>query len=108
MKYSFALAALALKAAAFPAVLEAVQQDSGLEKRVGLPSLQAARDLSAARTNCGPLPCVGWDPKNQYVSTHGDHAYRAPAKDEIRGMYSSPATLMNEPDVDSKKVPAPV
>jgi hypothetical protein len=85
MKYSFGLAALALKAAAFPAVLEAVQQEQALEKRVGLPSLQAARDISAGRTNCGPLPCFGWDPKAQFVSTYGDHAYAAPAEDEIRG-----------------------
>jgi len=83
MKYTGAIvASLAAQAVAFPAVLEAVQK---VEKRVGVPSLQAARELSASRTNCGPLPCTGFDAAAQYVSTTGDHAYASPAADEIRG-----------------------
>lgn len=77
---TFAAAGFAISASAFPFVLEQIQQ----EKRQ-VPSTTVARDISAARGNCGVVPCLVFNEQDQYVSTTGDHAYASPAADEIRG-----------------------
>lgn len=81
MKSAFAASVFtlgALQAAAFPAVLKQL----ALDRRLTTP----AAALSAARTNCGPTPCLVFDAAEQYVSTTGQYAYQSPTADQIRGM----------------------
>lgn len=84
MKYlSFALGVLALRTAAFPfAMMDAVAEIAARQA----PGTDAAKALSASRTNCGVVPCTVFSETEQYVSTTGDHAYASPAPDEIRGV----------------------
>lgn len=82
MKYTTALLGLVAQAAAFPFVANDVVAK---RQTVGIPSTDAGKAISAARDNCGPTRCLTFDAKEQYVSTTGEHAYRSPAADEIRG-----------------------
>ena len=75
---SFVLFGFALQATAFPFALEDVQKRQ-------VPSTELARQLSEARTNCGNIPCLVFNEKEQYVSNQGDHAFASPGPDEIRG-----------------------
>ncbi|CAK4033781.1 Aromatic peroxygenase [Lecanosticta acicola] len=100
----------ALQATAFPFVLmeravegmkEAANQHE--ERQIGglvpanNPASAAAVQFSKSRSNCGIVPCTGFDPSpatacplgvcspGQLVSTTGDHAYASPLPNEIRG-----------------------
>ncbi|CAG8071900.1 unnamed protein product [Penicillium salamii] len=111
MKLSFTFTALAAVASAFPAIdtsneaaflkaaklaartvkiLEAEDAQAAKAaqnvRRSSLPLPQDALGISRAETNCGPtIPCPAFDAEDQYVSIEGEHAYAAPAEDEIRG-----------------------
>ena len=54
-------------------------------RRQALPLPSDALGISKAQTNCGPLPCLTFDPEDQLVSVTGEYAYASPAADEIRG-----------------------
>lgn len=83
MRYSLLVAAgFGLQVTAFPS---AVMME--LAKRQGVPSTGAAQAASAARGNCGTVPCTVFSATEQFVSTTGDHAYASPAANQIRGMY---------------------
>ena len=90
------LAAFAASASAFPRVLDANPEvldraaelvarstSSDLEGRQSLP--KDPLGVFKAQTNCGPTPCLNFDPKDQLVSVTGQYAYQSPAADEIRG-----------------------
>lgn len=99
MKYSFTVAGLlALQASAYPFVLDEVTgkaprtQPKVVKRANGLPDplpksgSSAAKALSAGRDNCGPAPCLTFDAQKQFVSTSGDHAFKAPGPSDIRGL----------------------
>ncbi|KAI9728366.1 MAG: hypothetical protein M1828_003766 [Chrysothrix sp. TS-e1954] len=87
---SLLIAALATLTSAFPALRNA---DPKLVKRAAEISARSTSSLvepdalgiSAAETNCGPTPCLDFDPEDQIVSTTGKYAWASPAADEIRG-----------------------
>lgn len=92
MKSLLVLSCFGLQAVAFPFVM-----DSALNSRQ-LPDVTAAQILSKARSNCGAgHVCLTFDAKAQKVSTTGDHAYKKPSSDQIRGMQ-----LMNRQDEDEE------
>ncbi|KAI5361337.1 putative chloroperoxidase [Septoria linicola] len=78
LKHGFVLAALSLQATAFPFALEA-------NEKIGLPTPSPLEALSKARGNCGNIPCLTFDEKDQFVSTTGEHAYASPLPGQIRG-----------------------
>lgn len=71
----------ALQAAAFPAMLAEMAFDELARRQTTTP----AQVVSAARTNCGPSPCLVFDPVEQKVSTTGQYAYASPLPNQIRG-----------------------
>ncbi|KAI9710835.1 MAG: hypothetical protein M1828_002033 [Chrysothrix sp. TS-e1954] len=89
------VAALATLASAFPALRNAdpeqVQRAVEISERTTSSLIDRqqippdALGISAAETNCGPTPCLNFDPKDQLVSTTGQNAWASPAADEIRG-----------------------
>ncbi|KAF7196120.1 Dothistromin biosynthesis peroxidase dotB [Pseudocercospora fuligena] len=81
MKHSILGLCLSLHALAYPFVPENI----GQKRQVPTAASDVAKALSKARTNCGNIPCLTFNEKDQYVSTTGDHAYASPAADEIRG-----------------------
>lgn len=104
MKVLATLASLAAVTSAFPIIdgLNAEQHRKAAElatrtlkklnietkpwKRSNLPLPSDALGVSRAETNCGPTGiCAGFDEEDQFVSLEGEHAYAAPAPDEIRG-----------------------
>ena len=86
---------LAASAAAFPAMLDGnpkiLRQASELVARSSPKTVRRQTipsdplGISKAQTNCGPTPCVTFDPADQLVSVTSEHAYASPAPDEIRG-----------------------
>lgn len=83
MKHSYTLAGLlASGASAFPFVLDDVQ------KRQTLPPAGSdlAKQISAQRDNCGPFKCTTFNAAEQFVSTSGDHAFKSPGQNDIRGL----------------------
>lgn len=100
MKYSFTVAGLlALQASAYPFVLDEVtgkapqsqpkvakRQSNGLPNPLPSSGSSAAKALSAGRKNCGLVPCTDFDAQKQFVSTSGDHAFKAPGQNDIRGL----------------------
>lgn len=78
VKHGFVLAAVSLQAIAFPFALEA-------NEKIGLPTPSPLEALSKARGNCGNIPCLTFDEKDQFVSTTGEHAYASPLPGQIRG-----------------------
>ena len=89
------LAALAASATAFPSLRDAspevLERASKLAKRSAPQVVRRqeippdALGISQAQTNCGPTPCLIFDPADQLVSVTGQYAYASPAADEIRG-----------------------
>ena len=79
LKHGLVLSALSLQQAfAYPFALEA-------NEKIGVPELSPLVKLSQARGNCGNIPCLTFDEKDQYVSTTGEHAYASPLPGQIRG-----------------------
>jgi len=90
MKYSTSAAILAFasEVVAFPGAMELMNKGSlhNIDRRgLGLPSTDAARQLSADRTNCGAIPCLTFNAEEQFVSTSGSHAFAPPGETDIRG-----------------------
>ena len=80
------LSALASTALGFPAIAKDPQAAANLATASAL--LKRATDplgISQAETNCGPTPCLTFDPKDQLVSVTGQNAYQSPAVSDIRG-----------------------
>lgn len=95
MHFLALLATLAAPAVAFPhmrnANPEVLQQASQLATRT-ISRISARQQIpndplgfSKAQTNCGPTPCLTFNPADQLVSVTGQYAYASPAPDEIRG-----------------------
>lgn len=79
-----------LEAAAFPTVINDIATRTRLEafqKRQSevTPGSAAAIAASKARGNCGVVPCLVFDAKEQFVSTTGANAFVVPKKTDIRG-----------------------
>ncbi|KAB8346172.1 hypothetical protein FH972_023218 [Carpinus fangiana] len=82
MKYqsiAVAVATLASSVSAFPTLADQVLQGGSLEET-------AARMMAKRQGGSGiPDNTKTFDPKTQYVSTSGVHAYKAPTEDDQRG-----------------------
>lgn len=114
---SFGLLIAAIQgASAFPAVLEAMAANDGLEarastgcstsalcnKKITVTDAQigynpkaptAAQSASASRNHCGLLvPCTMFNAAEQKVSVSGANAFKSPAANQIRG--PCPGTLL--------------
>lgn len=76
-QFTLAAGLFAVQAAAYPAVMNEVRQSAA-------PGSAAAKAISAARGNCGAVPCATFS-EDQLVSTTGEHAYASPAAGDIRG-----------------------
>lgn len=101
MKYIVTFTALLGYTSAYPSVLEdliardAAASGGNVQSRCAwnnykCPPLKmnaAAAAISAARTNRGPAPCAPFNKDDQYVDTTGKHAFKAPGKSDIRGMF---------------------
>jgi len=83
MKYSFALAALASCAVAYPSRMFDMSMNEG-EKRA-LASLSEAIESRAAENIRAVKRAPGFDAEAQYVSTTGAHAFVPPGPNDLRG-----------------------
>jgi hypothetical protein len=92
MQNSFLILALVAAAQAFPAFQEmqdaqphVLQQAAELAARALDKRLDDPLGQSQSETNCGPTPCLNFDPVDQLVSVSGQYAYQSPAASDIRG-----------------------
>jgi Peroxidase, family 2 len=94
MRFFTLFFALVASTRAFPTMMD--DNPVVLEKasKLAARSIEAVRrqqipndplGVSKAQTNCGPTPCLIFDPQDQLVSVTGQYAYASPAADEIRG-----------------------
>lgn len=91
MKTFFVILGLVASSMAFPTMSGASREV--LENAATLAARHSRRQeipndalgVSKAQTNCGPTPCLNFDPEDQLVSVTGQYAYASPAADEIRG-----------------------
>lgn len=79
--HSLILASVALSATAYPFALD----EQAAKRQVPSVAVQVAQAQSRARTNCGNIPCLTFNEKDQFVSISGEHVYRKPSADQIRG-----------------------
>ena len=89
---SFVFLSLAALSAAWPALQEiqnahpnVLQEAAKLAARTLEGRQNDPLGTSRAETNCGPTPCLNFDPADQLVSTSGQWAYASPAASDIRG-----------------------
>jgi hypothetical protein len=92
MQNSFLILALAAAAQAFPAFQEmrdahphVLQQAAELATRTLDKRLDDPLGQSQSETNCGPTPCLNFDPVDQLVSVTGQYVYASPTASDIRG-----------------------
>lgn len=90
MKFLFSLATLATCAVAFPSLAKDSEAAANMAKAGDILARRKspAKDplgISKAETNCGPTPCLTFDPKDQLVSVTGEYVYQSPAVSDIRG-----------------------
>lgn len=82
MKGLFILAGAIGTTVAMPAFMD---DTDALAKAHALLQRQDPLGISKSQTNCGPVPCLTFDAKDQFVNIHGEHEYVAPGLGDIRG-----------------------
>ena len=89
---NFVLLSLAAMSAAWPALQEMQNAHPNVLREAAKLAGRTLEGLqndpigtSRAETNCGPTPCLNFDPVDQLVSITGQNTYASPAASDIRG-----------------------